>query len=432
MCHYPPSMYGLAFGPLGLDQTIRFCSILETLAKKGHVTVVTKMDDVQARSNTAVLLGAFLLLYRDIGLDEVRRLLPSDAAASFTCSWRTTSNSPMPERALTVLDCWSGLQIAKENKWVDLESFADDVTKADVVCSVYHTNVVQYDITWLVPRRIMVSSDPMTTIKDPDPHTCQCLDSRRERVATCESLVVHGRKGGSQSLSGFSLSDDECVHPLLLECDADILPLTRERRVADKVCGGDMSSVITVAKDYEANLPSQGEHLEAHPPADNFVHWCLDHGVELVVRANRGTEPGLRSIGGTYDPQVWKDVGINHLDVPFEDKWGAVPSRETVRSVLTSCRTALSSAAVLLHCKGGFGRSVMLASCLVIYEYDVPGRSVLGWCRIARPGAVTTPQQELFLSALKGRDDVERYANRRSGSKCLCSVGAGLVRRRLL
>ena len=181
-------------------------------------------------------------------------------------------------------------------------------------------------------------------------------------------------------------------------------------------------------QDYEANLLSQGEHLEAHPPADNFVHWCLDHGVELVVRANRGTEPGLRSIGGTYDPQVWKDVGINHLDVPFEDKWGAVPSRETVRSVLTSCRTALSSAAVLLQSKGGFGRSVMLASCLVIYEYDVPGRSVLGWCRIARPGAVTTPQQELFLSALKGRDDVERYANRNSGSKCLCSLGAGLVR----
>jgi len=34
----------------------------------------------------------------------------------------------------------------------------------------------------------------------------------------------------------------------------------------------------------------------------------------------------------------------------------------------------------------------------------------MGWARIVRSGAVTTPQQEHFLVSLKGRADVRRYA----------------------
>eukprot|EP00972_Heterocapsa_arctica_P115713 16449330-Heterocapsa_arctica.AAC.1 len=41
--------------------------------------------------------------------------------------------------------------------------------------------------------------------------------------------------------------------------------------------------------------------------------------------------------------------------------------------------------AVLVHCKGGFGRSVVFACCLLIWEHDIPGRQLLGWVRVVRP-----------------------------------------------
>merc|ERR1719188_2778471 len=64
--------------------------------------------------------------------------------------------------------------------------------------------------------------------------------------------------------------------------------------------------------------------------------------------------------------------------------------------------------AILVHCKGGFGRSVVLSCILLIHMFDVPGRSVLGWSRIARPGAITTPEQEAFLCKLRGRADLQK------------------------
>ena len=66
-----------------------------------------------------------------------------------------------------------------------------------------------------------------------------------------------------------------------------------------------------------------------------------------------------------------------------------------------------------MHGKGGFGQSVMLACGLAVERLGVPGRALLGWVRVARPGAVTTREQELFLVGLEGRKAMRRAAGLR-------------------
>mmetsp|Transcript_44853 Transcript_44853/g.103635 ORF Transcript_44853/g.103635 Transcript_44853/m.103635 type:complete len:95 (-) Transcript_44853:32-316(-) len=65
---------------------------------------------------------------------------------------------------------------------------------------------------------------------------------------------------------------------------------------------------------------------------------------------------------------------------------------------------------IFVHSRSRFGRSVVLACCLAIHRLDVPGSVLLGWVRIARPGAISTRSQELFLHKLSGSEDVARYA----------------------
>mmetsp|Transcript_68343 Transcript_68343/g.184632 ORF Transcript_68343/g.184632 Transcript_68343/m.184632 type:complete len:124 (-) Transcript_68343:196-567(-) len=89
---------------------------------------------------------------------------------------------------------------------------------------------------------------------------------------------------------------------------------------------------------------------------------------------------------------------------------GAVPPDVSVRGFISVARdmNTEEGSAILVHCKGGFGRSVFLACILVIYRYNVSGRGLLGWVRIARPGAITTPEQEAVLLSLSGRVDLCR------------------------
>lgn len=83
---------------------------------------------------------------------------------------------------------------------------------------------------------------------------------------------------------------------------------------------------------------------------------------------------------------------------------------------------AASAAAVAIHCKSGFGRSMLLACILIIHRYDVPGRALLGWARIVRPGAFTVPEQEEFLCSLRGREDLHRHFSHDNGSVKCCAV----------
>merc|ERR1719282_2044203 len=115
-------------------------------------------------------------------------------------------------------------------------------------------------------------------------------------------------------------------------------------------------------------------------------------------------EDGLLEIGGSYNKNIVTSQGIQHFDLPVSDIGGGVPNPRTVAAMIDHCAMrSPSSHAILVHCKGGFGRSMVLACCFLIYQYNIPGCALLGWARIVRPGAITTREQESFLCCLHGQ-----------------------------
>mmetsp|Transcript_79827 Transcript_79827/g.247656 ORF Transcript_79827/g.247656 Transcript_79827/m.247656 type:complete len:140 (-) Transcript_79827:31-450(-) len=127
----------------------------------------------------------------------------------------------------------------------------------------------------------------------------------------------------------------------------------------------------------------------------------------------------------SYEEQAFRQYGLEVANIQITDTQGGLPKPKDVARMIDACDCFLDSSlerpAVFVHCKGGFGRSVVLACCLVIYHLDVPGAALLGWVRIARPGTVTTPKQEVFLKSLKGCQDVKRYAQLEPASGCAAS-----------
>lgn len=182
----------------------------------------------------------------------------------------------------------------------------------------------------------------------------------------------------------------------------------------------DTASVHTVCKQY-GSLIVEAPPRPQQQPAPDFSTWLKTYNVTQVVRANFGSEPGLKAIGGSYDRCEFERQGFLHVDVPIVDTGGGVPDRESMRVVLEVASSLSEKEAIFIHCKGGFGRSVVMACCGLVACYDLPGRALLGWIRIVRPGAVTTPQQEQFLCSLRGVADLQEYLHKAGSTRC-CTV----------
>merc|ERR1711920_1206992 len=101
----------------------------------------------------------------------------------------------------------------------------------------------------------------------------------------------------------------------------------------------------------------------------------MSRNVRIIVRANSSNEDGLTQIGGSYDPSELETMGMDFLDVPFADVGAFIPPPALLERVLKRCedlQAPSSDAAVFVHCKSGFGRSVMYACCLLLSKYDMP------------------------------------------------------------
>ncbi len=77
------------------------------------------------------------------------------------------------------------------------------------------------------------------------------------------------------------------------------------------------------------------------------------------------------------------DVGIP--DERFEEEW------ETAGKVLR--RILADGGRIVLHCRGGLGRTGTIAARLLV-EFGMTPREAIAKVRIARPGAIQTREQE--------------------------------------
>lgn len=134
-------------------------------------------------------------------------------------------------------------------------------------------------------------------------------------------------------------------------------------------------------------LPKTLEAVEAHPtlpqPFKNVLQHFSEKNIGLVVRLN----------SALYSPSYFEALGIQHLDMIFDD--GTCPSLPTVRKFIRLAHETITvkKKGIAVHCKAGLGRTGCLIGAYLIYRHGFTADEVISFMRFMRPGMVVGPQQ---------------------------------------
>ncbi|XP_008335460.1 dual specificity protein phosphatase CDC14AB isoform X2 [Cynoglossus semilaevis] len=143
------------FGPLNLSLLFRYCCKLNkklksfTLTRK-RIVHYTSFDQ-RKRSNAAVLIGGYAVIYLKKSPEEAYRALTSGSNAPYlpfrdaafgNCSY-----------SLTLLDCLQGIRKALQHGFFDFETF--DVDEYE-----HYERVENGDLNWIVPGKLLAFSGP--------------------------------------------------------------------------------------------------------------------------------------------------------------------------------------------------------------------------------------------------------------------------------
>jgi len=149
------------------------------------------------------------------------------------------------------------------------------------------------------------------------------------------------------------------------------------------------------------------------PTLDEYVEYYKANQIMGVVRLN---DP-------LYDRQHFIQNGIEHLDVPFMD--GGVPSADIVRTFMKFVeRINAQGGAVVVHCRGGIGRTGTLIGCYLMKEFGFSANEVVAYLRLVRPGSVSS-LQHYYLKSVES--DLLKMSN--SDDLHLPSPNAEVMRR---
>ncbi|XP_075935167.1 dual specificity protein phosphatase CDC14AB isoform X2 [Anarhichas minor] len=143
------------FGPLNLAMLYRYCCKLNkklksfTLTRK-RIVHYTSFDQ-RKRSNAAVLIGGYAVIYLKKTPEEAYRALMSGSNASYL-PFRDASFGNCTFN-LTVLDCLQGIRKALQHGFFDFETF--DVDEYE-----HYERVENGDLNWIVPGKFVAFSGP--------------------------------------------------------------------------------------------------------------------------------------------------------------------------------------------------------------------------------------------------------------------------------
>lgn len=104
----------------------------------------------------------------------------------------------------------------------------------------------------------------------------------------------------------------------------------------------------------------------------------------------------------------WHHLPIRDVDIPdrhFEEKW--LESGQRLKEIL------IGEGKILLHCRGGIGRTGTIASRLLV-EFGFKPSHAVDLVRRTRPGAIETEAQEQYVLKLrKWPCNLSRYSEKR-------------------
>lgn len=134
-------------------------------------------------------------------------------------------------------------------------------------------------------------------------------------------------------------------------------------------------------------LPRDLDALEAHTtlnqPFKNVLRHFKEKNIGLVVRLN----------SHLYSPSYFEALGINHIDMIFDD--GTCPTLSTVRKFIRLAHETITvkKKGIAVHCKAGLGRTGCLIGAYLIYRHGFTANEIISFMRFMRPGMVVGPQQ---------------------------------------
>ena len=135
-----------------------------------------------------------------------------------------------------------------------------------------------------------------------------------------------------------------------------------------------------------ATLPSTVEAVENSKlpgPFKNVLSHFSQRDVGLVVRLN----------SELYSPSYFSALGINHLDMIFDD--GTCPPLSLVKKFIKLAHETITvkHKNIAVHCKAGLGRTGCLIGAYLIYRHGFTANEIIAFMRFMRPGMVVGPQQ---------------------------------------
>ncbi len=95
-------------------------------------------------------------------------------------------------------------------------------------------------------------------------------------------------------------------------------------------------------------------------------------------------------------PEAARDAGIEVLRLPIQDVHVPESMSDCQVIVRAAAQALADGKTVVVHCRGGLGRSGLVAACCLV-ECGVEADRAIREVRKARPGAIETPEQEQFV-----------------------------------
>ncbi|KAJ9638852.1 cell division control protein 14 [Coniosporium apollinis] len=146
------------------------------------------------------------------------------------------------------------------------------------------------------------------------------------------------------------------------------------------------TDIITPSSPLYASLPTTIKDVQrsALPtPFKNVLSHFTHRNVGLVVRLN----------SELYSPSYFTALGIQHLDMIFDD--GTCPPLGLVRKFINLAHEMITvrRKGIAVHCKAGLGRTGCLIGAYLIYRHGFTANEIIAFMRFMRPGMVVGPQQ---------------------------------------